>query len=521
MKSTPLSVKKPELLIVVLGALSLLVGCLILCAKKYFLVDELISFYLVTDPSISHMLKALADQVDVSPPVYYVLAWLWVKVAGSSELSLRIFSTSGICLAFIIAWQVVRPSFGFWAGSIGVTASFFLSTTIFAHVGEARSYGLFLAVGALAFLQYDRIIRKGLTCSWPDFFCNAGIHASLVLTHNFGLLYSGVFLLSYVVSSIYKRVFAPKVYLSVVLGWAAFLPWLSSFLHQAEVGKPYSWIPVPGFRELLLSFSHSILIGVFVIMLFLASWLIGPREGKSESEAAGGEMGQGASSSLLPLLFLGGLLVVLPPIPVWIFSRVAVSIFFGKYMIISTLGWSVLLSWLTRQVLPYAEEPVPGETLRTIFLGNRQKKILSLLVCGLLLFPPSASLMTDAQSRPGAGEEQLWVELPIAVEAWDEYLARFRYSPSKDRYIHILDWEAALDRDSTLDAVDDYHSMAALKRNYPFFKIMQGADFLKQYDRFLVLDDKIHRWFELRIKNNPEFKITVLKDDLILVERKS
>jgi hypothetical protein len=213
--------------------------------------------------------------------------------------------------------------------------------------------------------------------------------------------------------------------------------------------------------------------------------------------------------------------VVLPPVPVWIFSRVAISIFSDKYMIISTLGWSILLSWLTRQVLPYAEEPVPGETWRTIFLGNRQKKILSLLMCGLLLFHPSASLMIDAQSRPGGGEEQLWAELPIAVEVSREYLARFRYSPGKDRYIKILDWEAALDRDSDIDAVDDYHSMAALKRNYPFFKIMQGADFLKHYDRFLVLDNKGYRWFELRIKNNPEFKITVLKDDLILVERKS
>jgi hypothetical protein len=361
---------KAELSVPILGMVSLLTACFIVCAKKYFLDDELISFILVTDPSQFHMLRALADQVDVSPPFYYVLAWLWARVFGASEISLRIISSLGMGLAFFITWRVIRPTFGLWATSLGITGAFFLSLLVLEHNAEARFYGLFMAIGALALLQYGRFNRNGLACSWKDFFSNMGIHGSLVLTHNFGLLYSGIFLLAYILTGTYKRVFASKVYLSVILGWLAFWPWLVPFFfHQAEVGNPHSWIPVPGYRELLLSFSHGIMITLFIPVIILLSWFMSINAAYSKDNVSK----FGLSPSSFPLLILGFLLVVLPPIPTWIISRTVISVFADKYMILSTLGWSILLSWLIWRALPPLKNLSQG-TLGVLYFSAITKK---------------------------------------------------------------------------------------------------------------------------------------------------
>jgi uncharacterized membrane protein len=513
------SFKKAELLVPALGVGSLLTAFLITCSKKYFLADEVLSYYLVTDPSLSHMIRALADQVDVSPPVYYVFAWLWVRVFGDSEVSLRVISFLGMGFAFVIIWMMMRRYFGFWATSIGVSASFFFSVPVVEHISEARFYGLFLALGALAFLQYDRIIRKGLACSWKDFFGNAGIHAGLVLTHNFGLLYSGMFLLAYLVTSVYKKTLAPKVYLSLVLGWAAFLPWLSSFLHQAEVGNPHSYIPVPGYRTLLDSFSHGIPIGIFVIMLFFVYCLIAPRD-KSENNGARGKINQVFPPSLMPLFFLGVFLVVIPPIVVWIISRLMISVFEEVYMIPSTLGWSILLTWLVQVVLPCPKDSISGKPWRNFFLGNRQEATLSMLILCIFMFPPASSLIKKAEARPGSNIEQVYADIPVVVEYRGDYLPIYFYSYNSNRYYFILDLEVALNKESCIVEVDSYYEAAAIKRHYHFFNVMHTTEFIRRYSRFLILHDNLHKWFELRIKNNPDFTFVFLKDDLILVERK-
>jgi hypothetical protein len=69
-------------------------------------------------------------------------------------------------------------------------------------------------------------------------------------------------------------------------------------------------------------------------------------------------------------------------------------------------------------------------------------------------------------------------------------------------------------------AIDDYHTMAAYKRHYPYFNIMEGDRLLQAYDRFMILDDfKNFRWFELKIRPDARVKFTRLSDTLILVEK--
>jgi uncharacterized membrane protein len=401
---------KAAVLVAAFGVLSLLANCLLISSKKYFWYDELLTWQLVTDPSLVHMLRALGDQVDNSPPFYYLLTRGWVRLAGASEWSLRLLSSLGICTAFVIAFSVTRRAFGFWAGALGATASFFLSSQVLLMNSEARNYGLFIALNALALLFYYRWSQKDFF-SWKDFWANALIHGSLVLTHNFGLLYSGIFLLSFIVSSFYKKIFTPKAYASVILGWLAFLPWIPFVLHQAGTGRPHTWMEMPGYASLLNSFAADIAIGFFLIILFLSYLVLLPKnlppDQATESE------NRETPPGFLPLLFLAILLILIPPSTAYAVSCVSMVIFFPRYFFPSTLGWSIFFAWLVWHLLPVAFSS--GQNWRNMSPEGLRQAILAIFLGLILLFPVVHGLKKNPKVEPSISREYLSEDFPIVV----------------------------------------------------------------------------------------------------------
>jgi hypothetical protein len=70
------SLSKWEYAIPASAAVSLIISCIIISAKKYFWLDELFSYYLVGDHSFRHMMVAFADKFTNVPPLYFILGWL-------------------------------------------------------------------------------------------------------------------------------------------------------------------------------------------------------------------------------------------------------------------------------------------------------------------------------------------------------------------------------------------------------------------------------------------------------------
>ena len=118
-ENKPLVAKRWEYIVTVLAITSLLVSCVIVSSRKFFWNDELYSYYFLSDPSFTHMLGAFHDKINNTPPLYFLLGWLWARVFGSTELSLRLFSSLGMCLACTIVWIVLRRTYSFWPASIG------------------------------------------------------------------------------------------------------------------------------------------------------------------------------------------------------------------------------------------------------------------------------------------------------------------------------------------------------------------------------------------------------------------
>ncbi|MGF1934215.1 MAG: glycosyltransferase family 39 protein [Nostoc sp. ChiQUE02] len=539
-----LILNKYEYIIPLFAIASLLISCIIISEKKYFWNDELYSYYFLADRSFSHMMAAFYDKINNTPPLYFLLGWLWARVFGSTELSLRLFSSLGICIAYVLVWVTLRRTYHFWPTNIGSLSIFLTSELILSQNAEARMYGLFLAICAWALLQFD-INNRSEKISWTIIISNVCIHAALVNTHLYGFFYSGAIIFAQIVRDRYFQILRPKIYLCILFSWVSIIPYIPAFINQADAGKPRAWIPIPTFEDLIsfLTFSRSWFSKIFIvlILIIILGWqFLRYKSNKSGDNKVSSKNNQKLKSDKSLLIFAYSFLAV--PVLVWIISQNIKPIFWDRYMIPNTLSWSILMAHLTSYVFVNSKSNQKRIYKNSVFL---------LTLTTILIFTPVVyAQVLPKEQLPGLNDKKYGYEdLPIVTQFSNNFLTRLHYSPDRNRYFFILDWQAALDKASGLFGSQEYKHLDALKRNYPALfnnQILKSEEFLNMYSRFLVLDDinydkqcplevkglekadkweNMHcpRWVEMRLLNNPDYKVTDVGDigakTLLLVEK--
>lgn len=526
-------INKWEYLLPVLATLSLIVSSVIVSNKKFFWNDEFLSFYLLSDPSFGNMLSAWADTINQAPPLYFILGWLWSKMFGATEVSLRLFSSITICLAFTIIWLVIRNIYDFWSTSIGTLSVFCLSGLILEHNAEVRMYGLFTAVCALGLLCFDFLNRKK-KISLKHLSVNTLIHGLIVLTHLYGGFYSAAILAANLISDIYFHKLKLNVYLSIICGWLFLLPLVPSLIHQSNNhANWFSLISASQAFNYFLNFTPKFALLIFSFLL-ISIFLHLFDKNSSEKTKTFNVHNETYFKSEFYLLILAGTFIAVP-ILAWIINQKIRPIFGERYIIPTiTISWSILLSYLFTKIIPnsYLE--------RNLNIFATKKSIILLTIAVFILMNPVKYAMNIELYLPKSYLNNLgieddsygYIELPIATEAGHNFLPRFYYSPNGQRYFHIRDWETALKNKESAFATGDYTIISALKRHYNFINSIQSKDFLHKYNRFLVLNEpkNVISWFEERIENNSSYQTKLLGKvdggygsplELFLVESKS
>jgi hypothetical protein len=494
---------------------ALLVSCAVLSPKRWMWMDELLSHQLAADPSWWHMIVALGDQVDTSPPLYFSLAWLWSAVFGASPLSLRLFSALGFAVAVLLGWRLVRRRFGFWSASLCLPWVFLGSDVLYEQNVQARFYGLFLALAVWAVERCDALIRE----QRPDkrlLLTNAAAHAGLILVHPFGLVYSGALLAGVLLWDLLQRRWRVRlrVYGSFVLGWAPFFMWLGPFLRQLEVGEPCFWLPVPewgwmhGGMTLGLELGWPLLAVAAAVVL---AWLDRRIENAPPD-------GLAVAAGRLHLLLLGIVLAFGVPLVAWLWSQIGRPVFLDRYMLPGLLGWVLILALPAGRVDAVWPQGAGAPAAGRWWRRGRQAVVLALVGLALAI-PVWRAWHEDPKPVPGRGELVGLPDLPVAVESPHEYLPRRFYHPEAP-YVFILDWEAAMQPGGLANSTVDYKVMAAIKRHYPEHAIVSGERFLAEHDRFLLLDEDERLWSEHRLERNPAYRLRRLRGRLHLVERR-
>lgn len=123
---------------------------------------------------------------ELGGPLYYALAWTWVKLFGASDVSLRFPS-------FIFA--VMSPLAILWKGHpdrrIRATwaAISFVWNPGFFYATEARAYSLLFLLGSIQIITYLRALEVP---SSRRIACWSGVSALIILTHSHAALLTGL-----------------------------------------------------------------------------------------------------------------------------------------------------------------------------------------------------------------------------------------------------------------------------------------------------------------------------------------
>jgi len=546
--------QKLQYLIPILACASLIISCIIISAKKIYWNDELYSYYFVSDPSFSKMLVAFHDKINNTPILYFAIGWVWDKVFGSSEVSLRLFSSMGMCLGLVAAWVTLRRTYSFWATAFGTLFIFCTSHIIVLQNAEARMYGLFLGLCAVAFWFYDQFCRNREP-STKLLWLNAAVHAAILHTHLFGGFYSGAILVCLILSDRYFKMFRPRVYLSIILSWLTILFYIPSFLNQSDAGKPRTWISAPYLVDLgdMLNITSSPFFKRAFIPLLLFFLILYYFRTRNNSFGTLLKKENLFSNSEIPLVLFAFVFLVLP-IFIWLFSLTIKPIFYDRYMIPTALGWAILFAHVFQRILTtpitdlYYDLKLKTRGTLRIPVG-----IISIFAA-IAIFLASPIVKAKNFNRTGLYDEfvdlSAYSSLPIVVQlSSNTFVSNLHYSTTPDRYYFVMDWEAAVDEGSGTFAPQEFKHLTALKRNYPklFKNVVTTEEFLSKYDRFLVLDYYEYtrkcplkipglrhanfdmlcpQWVEMRILNNIAYKVTEVDNlkgwfSVLLVEKQN
>ena len=146
-----------------------------------FWYDEAVTLTVI-DGSLGDVLDRVPD-TESTPPLYYVLAWMWTRATGLSEAGVRSLSAVAGLAAVAVAYWAARELRGHRAGLI--TAAVMAANPMLVWFSqEARAYSLLSLFAAVSALAVVRALKR------PTAFDLALWSAASVLmlvTHYFGL----------------------------------------------------------------------------------------------------------------------------------------------------------------------------------------------------------------------------------------------------------------------------------------------------------------------------------------------
>lgn len=162
------------------------------------------------------------------PPVFYVLLWGWVRLAGDGEFAARFVAVWWGVLAVVLTYRLGSRILG---GLAGLLAALLLATSplYVAYSQQARMYTMVVALGLVSMWFFQRMLADG-----------AGAHRATrtgyvvatllaVATHFFALFIVAAQNLLVVPALIFRRQwFLVRVWIALQALWlAAYLPWVA------------------------------------------------------------------------------------------------------------------------------------------------------------------------------------------------------------------------------------------------------------------------------------------------------
>ncbi len=297
-----------------------------------------------THKTLAGMLQAVHD-VEVNPPLYFIVAWVWQKVFGSGEIALRSLSallgTVTVPIVYATARALASRRAGLFAAALTATNPFLIW-----YSQEARAYALLVPLAALSLLFFVYSIQREEQRWLWGWMLASGL---ALATHYFAvalILPEAVWLL--------LRARAPRVRVALACAGvgAVGVALLPLWAHQHSRPR---WIAELSASDRLLALPQHFLVGlsvpwralpIVVACVVAGAVLYGLRKADERSRRAfalaGGVGGAGMALTLVPMLFGVDYVITRNVIELWLPLAIAVAIVLAAGALRS-LGAAVVL----------------------------------------------------------------------------------------------------------------------------------------------------------------------------------
>jgi mannosyltransferase len=334
---------------------------------RAYWVDEGISIGIASHPL--HEIPTLLRTDDGSPPLFYVVLHVWIRVFGTSPVATHF-------LPFLVALAVTPLAYwggreifdrraGLWAAALTATNPFlgWYST-------ETRMYPLVCAFGIVGLTLTVRAVRGRRRL---DAVGAVLAGAALLYTHNWGIYLVAVTAATVAIWAWWHRdrsLAVATVWCGAAIG-VLYLPWLPGFISQARLTAA-PWAVQPHIGDLFAD-PASVLGGTlnFLVAPLLAVgwWLARPATGPRERRAADFLIGVGVLAAVIgwlaaqaqPSWTVRYLAALLPPLVLGVAGALAPSRRGRQAMLavcVLLAGWSIIGSALPNANAKYAKSNV-------------------------------------------------------------------------------------------------------------------------------------------------------------------
>jgi 4-amino-4-deoxy-L-arabinose transferase-like glycosyltransferase len=213
-----------------------------------FWYDEGQSHYFAHQDSLGAMLDVISDSDH--PPLYFILLYLWMSIAGRSEFALRFTALFWSVLLVPLIYLLGRRALGTGEGRV---AALLMAISPF-HVWyaqEARMYTLATFLGLLSSYLLLLALQKGRRSLWLAYTLAALAAPYAHLYACFVLLFQSLFVLLWAWRSRPKVPFLRAWLLSQVSIGLGFLPWVGVVLREYASNATY-WPGILDLKRFLL-----------------------------------------------------------------------------------------------------------------------------------------------------------------------------------------------------------------------------------------------------------------------------
>ncbi len=399
----------PYLLII---TVCVLIGSGYIAHYRALWYDEFFTYYIAQLPNLTQILGAFLDGASNNAPLDFMIRHLFMQVAGTSPLSLRLPSL----VMFIIGGLFLYRYVSFRIPSLPATVAFcFPVLTLALHYSyEGRYYALFLASSAMSLYFWQQCVHKKYRINYLFL---------LFLSLSFGcyIHFYGVFTFIPITLGEIVRLYKAKakVYriLAAIVLAAASTVFLYPFIVNSARYKdtyfaaPYVSAPFTVYDSLLPSFGLAVAVFLIVVAPLILYWQKTRVASYSpeDQEIPIHEIVAAVAFSLLPFA-------------IWIAAITVTNAYWPSYCIVAISGLSILAAYMCNVI------------------GKRQHVVgIILVTCVMLLgaYTVAKRVANYSDHEPRIAEKLVDFvessELPIVVSHGHQYLYYDHYLPKEMR----------------------------------------------------------------------------------------